>query len=163
MSAELHDPGGVNSVVNVFSNINYFPRLILAASKSISLSAGMPVNAGIAFYSDQYDGHTPAIWLLDIPAVIDLNIGCKSSNKNKQRFGGYLGAGLGYMFVNLKTERYATMQRDGINGVGPLYRAGFRAAFGRIHKRGITLGFFYKNGPKKDKVEAGGAQLLVDF
>ena len=143
------------------TNFTYFPRYNFIQNSNSSVSVGAPV--GIGFGVANNDSGDPGfVFAFDLPAVIDYNIGCKSTPDNERYFGGYLGAGFGYYHVSVSGSSYSNFNG---NTYGPIVRAGVRIGSAKesFHGHALTIGFFYKKGLEAAKLTTIGCNALVDL
>ncbi|HSU28164.1 MAG TPA: hypothetical protein VLJ68_07270 [Chitinophagaceae bacterium] len=139
-----------------FSNLTYFPRFNLTESANTSLSIGAPIGAGIGF---DVEGGT-IYYGVDLPLVVDFNMGRKSSYENEDRFGWYIGGGFGYMLTNW-TDGSST---EKLNSYGPLIRTGIRFGAGRKNPdKAVTMGFYFKPGLERSKIISFGVAVLTEL
>jgi hypothetical protein len=152
LQGTLHQGTGYETFAVEQNNLTWFPRYNFIEGENSSVSIGAPVGAGIGLVTNTIGGD----------AVIDYNIGCKSTADNDQTFGGYFGGGFGYNKVIISASSYSDF-----NGAsyGPLFRAGFR--FGSSNEswngHAITAGVYYKMGLERDKLHTIGFNVLIDF
>jgi hypothetical protein len=157
MNAKINNNTGKYSLTTAFTNLTYFPRLNLMEAENSSVSIGAPVGAGIGI---SQTGDASLYWGFDLPAVIDYNIGKKSSAENEQGFGGYFGGGFGYTFTNWSDGS----STNKINSYGPILRGGVRfGTFDNSPNVGICIGLSYKIGLETEKFRTYGIQVLADF
>lgn len=140
------------------NHISWFPRYTVMEGENSSLSLGSPLGAGVNLLTDNMGGGGVS-WGFDVPLVADYNMGCMSAPDNESGFGGYLGAGFGYMYTSYKLN---TSETDNVTTYGPMARAGIRFASGggRWH---TTVGLFYKTGLEKAHFKTAGFNVLMDF
>lgn len=143
------------------TNFTYFPRYNFVANENSSISIGAPVGAGIGIVNSS-SGDPGIGFSFDLPAVLDYNIGCKSTPENETYFGGYLGAGFGYSQNTVSGTSYSNIKAT---SYGPLFRAGVRIGSAKENWRGhaITIGFYYKKGLEAAKYNTVGCNVLVDL
>ncbi len=153
--------GNDNSVSLMQTNLSYFLRYNFVEYDNASLSLGFPVGVGIGIAKNLYDDYGVS-FAYDIPAVLDYNIGYKSTPDNDSRVGGYIGAGFGYYGVTVSKSSYSDFSA---RSYGPLIRAGFRFSTPRDREngRGVTIGVFYKKGLETEKFNTYGCNIYYDF
>ncbi len=160
MNAKINNFTGKYSLTMAFTNLTYFPRFNLLETEGSSISVGVPVGAGMGVSSGTGMGDASIYWGLDLPAVIDYNIGKKSTLDNEQNFGGYFGGGFGYTLTNWSDGS----STEKINSYGPILRGGVR--FGKFDNNpdvSICIGLTYKIGLETEKFKTYGIQVLADF
>lgn len=160
MNAKIDNFSGKYSLTTAFTNLTYFPRYNILETDGSSISIGAPVGAGIGISSGTGSGDASIYWGVDLPAVIDYNIGKKSTLDNDQNFGGYFGGGFGYTLTNWSDGS----STEKINSYGPIIRGGLR--FGKFDDDSdvsICIGLSYKIGLETEKFKTYGIQVLMDF
>ncbi len=143
------------------TNFTYFPRYNFVENENSSISIGAPVGAGVGIVNS--DSGDPGVgFSFDLPAVVDYNIGCKSTPETETYFGGYLGAGFGYSQNTVSGTSYSNIKAS---SYGPLLRAGVRIGSAKENWRGhaVTIGFYYKKGLEAAKYNTAGCNVLVDL
>lgn len=138
------------------TQFSYSPRFIISGSENSSLSVGSPLGAGIGILTSGGDADGVA-WSVDVPLVLDYNIGCKSSPANDDSFGSYFGLGFGYMYAG-----WSSLETDKAVSYGPLARAGIRLTNSERTWH-MTTGLFFKYGLEKEKYKTFGFNVLYDF
>ena len=66
------------------TNLTYFPRYNFVETNNSSISIGLPVGIGIGIASNAIGDDAGVAFAYDLPAVLDYNIGCKSTSQNKK-------------------------------------------------------------------------------
>ena len=142
--------------------ITYSPRFNFIETNSLSVSAGIPLTVGFNISSSQtedvysYYDNVTAGFIINAPLLISLNMGRGSTKENKNKFGYFVGAGVGYQhgifasdiydpFTDTYIESYST------NTFGPAANAGVRFGIGRKSKN-LELRLSYFTGLKKSEV-----------
>jgi hypothetical protein len=105
----------------------YFPRMILTKNVRSSVSVGVPLTVGVSwatkneFTSISMMSSTVPIWGLlpeknnkahfavEIPVVVDFNIGAGSSLQNRKGIGAYLGGGYAYSYTTFTNNGTRTV------------------------------------------------------
>ena len=143
------------------TNITYFPRYNFVENENSSIDIGAPLGIGFGIANSTY-GDPAFLFAYDHPAVVDYNIGCKSTPDNDNTFGGYVGAGFGYYHVSVSGSSYSDFKGG---TYGPIARAGVRIGSEKESWRGhaLTIGFYYKKGLEDAKLTTVGCNVLVDF
>ncbi len=145
----------------VQSNLSYFPRYSFMEYGKTSLSLGVPLGLGFGMYTDTYDSDDGIYFSLDLPLVLDFNIGCNSSKENDDNFGGFFGVGFGYQLMSISDTEYADY--DGVS-YGPMVRGGVRfRGSSRWRTKSITISSFYKKGMEDDKFSTFGLSAFFDL
>jgi hypothetical protein len=142
----------------------FYPKYHFMENEVTSLSVGMPFGLGFNSFSDNL-GNSNIQFLVDAPAVVDINLGCLKLGNEEDKLGAFLGAGLGYLLLpsnkttsngaNSNTKptsgiEYSSINalRDGFvtNSVGAVIHAGFLVPNpfnGAGAKFGIRAGYHY--------------------
>jgi hypothetical protein len=84
---------GFNSFIT--GGITYSPRVNVVESDNSSVSLGLPLSLGIG-YSSRSDGTASASAVINIPFIVNYNIGCGSTRQSEDRIGFFAGGGFGY-------------------------------------------------------------------
>ncbi len=130
----------------------FFPRYNLTEADNSSFSIGVPLSLGIGGVEDG-----GVFFVSDLPVTADLNLGCKSTSENESGFGGYIGGGFGYTFLNYN-DGYGS---EKVKQVGPLVHAGVRFNISKNSSSALEIGFFYKRGIDVDKLQSAGIHILL--
>lgn len=160
--------------VSVGEGFTYFPRFNFLETENLSLSAGIPLSVGISistnyYYSSgsgYYDGGSIG-FVVNVPFIINLNIGRGSTKDNTDKFGYFVGGGFGFHhgdFITIQTDSYGYdyTTTESTNAYGPAANAGFRIGVGRRHKN-IEVRFSYMKGMNEDKPNVFGVGALFNF
>lgn len=161
--------------VSVSKGFTYFPRINLLETEALSVSAGIPLSIGISgSYSETYSSSggyysNPGTigFMVNAPFIINLNIGRGSTKENTDKFGYFVGAGIGYHhgdFIILATDSYGSdyTATESINFVGPAANAGVRIGVGSVH-RNIEIRLSYMKEVNKNKVNLFGIACAFNF
>lgn len=144
------------------TSFSYFPRLNIMESENSSISVGAPVAIGVGIARSTYGDDAGISFAYDLPVVVDYNIGCKSTNENEKKFGGYFGLGFGYYKVSISQSTYSDFKGA---TYGPIFRGGIR--FGSSnenwHGHAVTVGLFFKNGLETAKLKTFGFNIMYDL
>lgn len=114
--AQIETPYLKESFTMQVNHISWFPRYTVMEGENFSLSVGSPLGAGVNLLTDNSGGGGVS-WGFDVPLVADYNMGCMSTPDNESGFGGYLGAGFGYMYTSYKLN---TSETDNVTTYGPM-------------------------------------------
>jgi hypothetical protein len=157
---------GSNSDIGLGEGFTYFPRINFLETESLSLSAGIPLCAGITSYTSytysSYGGYyndSKIGFILNAPLIINLNIGRGSTKENRKRYGYFIGAGFGYHHgdvINNTTNTYSA------NTYGPAANGGFRIGIGKQHKN-IEVRLSYMKGISESKPNVFGLAAAFNF
>lgn len=159
LSAKINNQYESYTFTMVVTHFSYFPRVNLTESENSSVSIGVPLGVGIGILNNAGAGTAGGVaWGFDLPVALDYNMGCKSTPENEDNFGGYFGAGFGYMYTGW-TDAGETSHA---NTYGPMVRGGIRfgSGQGRWH---TTVGLFYKLGLESQKYKTFGFNVLMDL
>ncbi len=130
----------------------FSPRYNFSESDNSSLSVGIPLSLGVGGIEDG-----GVFFVGDFPVTADFNIGSKSTAENESGFGGYIGAGFGYTYLNYN-DGYGS---EKAKQVGPLVHAGVRFNISKNSSSALEIGFFYKRGIDVDKLQSAGIHILL--
>lgn len=174
----MHGAGLNVFVVNASSGstavnggFTYSPRFNFIEQDNLSVSVGVPFSVGLSgsyssSYSSNYGGSTTNTLslMLDVPLIINLNMGCGSTKENKDRFGYFVGGGFGYHYgtYNISDILNDTEVRTKFNTTGPLGNAGMRFGVGR-GSHNIEVRFQYMKGLNDLKPNIFGAGAAFNF
>jgi hypothetical protein len=163
---------GNNSDIGFGEGFFYFPRINFVETEKLSVSAGIPLCAGISVLSTYNNYGTTygsdLSFVLNAPLIINLNIGRGSTKDNRKRYGYFIGAGFGYHHDNfLADNRYdpvTNTYRDHYtsNTYGPAANAGFRIGVGRAHKN-IEIRLSYMKGINESRPNIFGLAAGFNF
>ena len=146
--------GNINPSYAVYGAF-YFPRINAFETKTVSVSASMPVTAGILAANDE--GSSRLGFGIDLPLMIDLSMGAGASDKTESIAGGFIGAGFGLTHANQKytytSPGWTGVERYKGTSYGPVLHAGFRYAH---YKYDLTIRLFYKRGLEAQKFQTIG-------
>ncbi|RFS22729.1 hypothetical protein DVR12_13120 [Chitinophaga silvatica] len=128
------------------SSIAFSPRYNITEHDYYSLSVGLPINIGAVIdlrsSEDSYDyNYTDKIrMLIDVPVILNFNLGAISSAENTQKVGGFVGAGMAYHLGPVTKIRKGQNGIDDYNpttqgSAGPVINAGIRL---NIRQAGIN-------------------------
>jgi hypothetical protein len=157
-------------VTTVNGGITYSPRINFLEMENSSLSIGIPLSAGISgdYYTDTYGGSENTLsFMLDVPLILNYNIGCGSSKENESRFGFFVGGGFGYRTSSYNEnvdDGYGDTYQDGVkvSTFGPVGNAGVRIAVGR-HKKNIEIKLSFMKGLDNSSANTYGVHTLFNF
>ena len=154
--------------------LTYSPRFNFLETEKLSVSVGVPLSAGIsATTSTTYDyngysyndGSSSVSFVLNLPVIINLNMGRGSTKENRQKFGYFFGAGFGYNHGNfIGTSDYSQngLTSSSDDNFGPVANGGLRFGVGRKHKN-VELKFSYFKGINDKKPNIFGIAGLFNF
>lgn len=140
------------------AHFTYYPRWSFAEYDNSSFTIGFPIAAGIGFVKDAFGDGGGITWGADAPVALDYNIGLQSTPDNEQNFGGYIGAGFGYMYTGLNMGDGASH----FSTYGPVARGGIRFSSGQ-GRWNTTVGIFFKPGLETAKYKTFGFNVLIDL
>jgi hypothetical protein len=160
--------------VTVGEGFTYYPRFNFVETESLSLSAGVPLTAGISISTSYYYSSGGGFYddgsigfIVNVPFIISLNMGRGSTKDNTDKFGYFVGGGFGFHhgdFITTETDMYGYdyTTTKSTNAYGPAANAGFRIGVGRRHKN-IEVRFSYMKGINEDKPNVFGVGALFNF
>ncbi|MBK5272535.1 MAG: hypothetical protein JJE22_16150 [Bacteroidia bacterium] len=158
------------SDVTVGEGFTYYPRFNILETEKLSLSAGIPLTAGISISTSYYYSSGSGYYddgsigfIVNVPFIISLNMGRGSTKDNTDKFGYFVGAGFGYHHGDFLVDDYnGYVTSKSTNAYGPAANAGFRIGVGRKH-RNIEVRFSYMKGITEDKPNVFGVGALFNF
>ncbi|NLR79563.1 hypothetical protein [Chitinophaga eiseniae] len=165
--------------------ITYSPRFNLMEHKHTSLSVGIPLSIGGSggrggrqtdsyyvgddIYYYDYDTGEPEVksrFMIDVPVILNFNVGALSSPDNPRRVGFFVGGGFGYHYgpVNVKQviRNYHYTDSTYQDSFGPVANAGIRIRIGD-KADGIELKGSYMKSVSKRQPDIYGITLLYNF
>ena len=150
--------------------LTYNPRINFIENEDFSVSVGVPLTIGFSgSYSSNYNSYygsttdNTLAFMAHIPVIIDFNFGAGSSPDTEQRFGFFIGGGLGYHYGKYNQDIVDSVgneytQQATINGIGPAGNIGIRIAVGRgSHNIEAKLTFMKSLDNSKANIYGGGA------
>lgn len=161
---------GSNSDVGLGEGFTYFPRINFIETENLSVSAGIPLCAGISATTsyDVYGNSSGIGFVLNAPLIINLNFGRGSTRENRNRYGYFFGAGFGYHHDKFLTSSYydpatnSYVDSYNSNTYGPAANAGFRIGVGRQHKN-IEIRLSYMKGINESRPNVMGLAAAFNF
>lgn len=160
---------GGQTAVN--GGITYSPRVNFVEGDDMSVSVGIPFTAGVsgsysASYNSQYGSSSSNTlsFMLNVPLVVNLNMGAGSTKDAEARFGYFVGAGYGYHHgsYNISDIINGTETSSNFNAMGPVGNAGLRFAVGR-GSHNIEVRFQYMKGLNDVKPNIFSAGAAFNF
>lgn len=158
----------------------YSPRVNFVETEALSVSLGIPVSIGFTLskthdtfisFGSSYS-YTPH-FMLNVPAIINLNVGAGSTKENRKRFGFFVGGGFAYHYGGysqedkdyyydnfvFNTTRYIEKYSSSF---GPSANAGLRFAVGS-HRKNIEARLSYMKAISRSINAVYGAAALFNF
>ena len=162
LTGKVKDQYSSSNISLIQTNLSYFPRVNIAEMENSSLSVGVPLGLGFGIAKSVNGDDAGIGFAYDLPIVLDYNIGCKSSYDNEGTFGGYFGLGFGYSHMSISESSYMDFKGT---SYGPMVRAGIRIGSDSESwaDHAITLGFSFKKGLEKEKLNTFGLSVLLDL
>jgi len=155
-------------------SLSYSPRFNFMETDALSLSVGVPINAGISgsYYSEYnsyyggYEENTLKAFI-NAPAILNLNVGAGSTKDNESRFGFFIGAGYGLHYGDagktvIDDYGYETTASKYGSSFGPAGNAGVRIAVGS-HQKNIEIRLSYMKIPDDSKLDIYGVNTYFNF
>jgi len=148
----------------------YSPRFNFLERENLSVSVGIPLSIGISASTDSYDYYTDTYnssigFVLNVPVMINLNMGRGSTKENRKKFGYFVGGGFGYNhgdFISTADYDQTGLTSSSDNNFGPAANGGLRFGVGKKHKN-IELKFSYFKGLNDKKPNIFGIAGLFNF
>lgn len=150
----------------------YSPRFNFVETEKLSVSVGIPLSVGISasnvssydYYTDSYSYDIG--FVLNVPAVVSLNVGRGSTKDNRTKFGYFVGAGYGYnhgsFLGTAELDQNGGLKSSNDDNTGPVANAGMRFGVGRKHKN-VEVRFSYFKGLNDKKPNLFGIAGLFNF
>jgi len=158
LTAKINTPSEKYTFMMSVVHLSFFPRYNLTESENSSVSVGSPFGVGIGILTEA--GNASGIaWGVDVPLVIDYNIGLKSTPDNENSSGGYFGGGFGFMYTGWSGGGNSLTKAI---TYGPLARAGFRFSSSE-GKWNTTVGIYFKMGIEKEKFKTFGFNVYKEL
>jgi hypothetical protein len=158
INAKINTQNDKYTFTMMVTHFSYFPRLNISESENRSFSVGFPLGAGIGILNNGQGNGSGIAWGVDLPVAADYNLGCGSTPENEDRFGGYFGAGFGYLYTGWSDGSGSSKAIT----YGPLARAGIRFSSSRASWR-VTVGIFYKIGLESEKYKTFGFNVISEL
>jgi hypothetical protein len=157
--------------ITAISAITYSPRYNFHETQNMSISLGIPLSIG--FMDDgsgSYDVTTGeqvagdiSGFSLDVPVMVNLNLGGGSSRMNKGKFGGFIGAGYTYHYASSRDYIKNDIDKSiGGGSFGPTVNGGMRIGIGDPVAN-VELRFSYYRGRNRTKLGMFGAGVIFNF
>jgi hypothetical protein len=155
--------------------LTYSPRFSFAETDKTSLSVGIPLNVGLsgsynAVYTDYgYYEENSLGYMINVPLILNFNIGAGSARGCKERMGFFIGAGYAYhvgsVFGIVKDVEtgYEYSDSETKSSTGPAANIGLRIGVGYKKKRNIEIRTSYMKGVTSYKPHVFGANCLFNF
>jgi hypothetical protein len=154
----------------------YSPRFSFAEAEKTSLSIGVPVTVGFSggyngvYNSDDgyYDENTLG-YMVNVPVILNFNIGAGSSRDCQDRMGFFIGAGYAYHVGTVDEEKYDPeyigyyTHTHTMSTTGPAANIGLRIGVGRRKRHNIEIRTSYMKGITSHKPHVFGATCLFNF
>lgn len=160
--------------ITTISAITYSPRFNFHETEKMSVSLGIPLSIG--FMSDgstAYDETTEEEedvasdingFTLNVPVMVNLNLGAGSSGMNHGNFGGFIGAGYTYHYSSSRdyTKDSITSSIGGTS-FGLTVNGGIRVGIGDGVAKNIELRLSYYKGRNRTRLGMFGVGALINF
>jgi hypothetical protein len=158
-----------NGNSSVADGFTYSPRFNFIENEKLSVSVGIPLTVAIAiglndgYYSGggYYTDASSVGVVVNAPLIVNLNMGRGSTKENRQKFGYFFGAGMGFHHGDF-IDDYSYDGTSSVNTFGPAGNAGMRFGVGRKHKN-IEVRFSYMKGLNENKPNIFGVAGLFNF
>jgi len=149
----------------------YSPRLSFAETENTSLSIGIPLNIGFSgtysggYTSDGYYEENDLGYMINVPLMLNFNIGAGSAKGCQDRMGFFVGAGYAYHIGtvedNLIGNVYPHTETESATGLAA--NIGLRIGVGHKKKHNIEIRSSYMRGMSSYKPHVFGANCLFNF
>lgn len=162
-----------NADAGAMGGLTYSPRFNFLEQDEMSVSVGVPLSVGLSgSYSanyGSYEGESNSLsFMLDVPLIVNLNLGCGSTQESERGFGFFVGAGFGYHY-GVRNESLKDSYGYEYNGktksstTGPVGNAGVRFGVGREHQHNIEVRLAYMKGLSEEKSNIFSVGCLFNF
>jgi len=155
--------------VSVGEGLTYSPRFNFIETEGLSLSVGIPLTLGISYsteymsYGGYYNEGGSVGFIVNVPLMLNLNMGRGSSTENTSKFGYFIGAGYGYHHGDfLVDDLSGYLISESVNATGPAANAGFRIGVGGGQKN-IEVRFSYMKGLNENRPNLFGVGCAFNF
>ena len=144
----------------------YSPRLNVVENDNLSVSIGIPMSLAFSYslsdYSNGYDQNSSVGVLVNIPLLVNLNMGRGSTKENTSKIGYFIGAGGGFHHSDLLIDSYYDVITVSNNTFGIDANAGLRIGVGQKY-RNIEILFSYMKGLGNYKPNIYSLAALFNF
>ena len=160
------------SEIAAYGGFTYSPRINFLENESFSVSAGIPLSiatSGSYTYNSRsgYSDENTIRLLVNVPLIVNLNLGAGSTEETESRFGFFVGGGFAYHYGDfnvVSTDPYGNSY-DGeamFGTYGPAANAGIRIAVGS-HQKNIEARLSFMKGMTNIKPSIFGMAALFNF
>ena len=158
--------GGTGFSSFVTGGITYSPRVNISESDHSSISIGIPLSIGLSTSTTDASGAGTASVMLNVPLLLNFNMGCGATRESDEKFGFFAGGGLGYhLAAYANTYGNTGNNADGtttVNAFGPVANAGVRIGVGHGYHN-IEIKLTYMKGLDVTKANVIGGACLFNF
>ena len=166
----------VNSMKNAdpsaFGTLMYNPRFSISESENSSVTIGLPLTLGVSgsYNYDSYYGTENSLqYMINVPLMLNYNIGAGSTKDAESRFGYFLGGGFGmnhgsYVLDGVYDDEtgYTESIEKSLTTFGPAVNAGVRFGVGN-GSHNIEILLSYMKGLNENKPNTFGIQGAFNF
>lgn len=157
--------------ITTISALTYSPRFNFYETEKLSVSLGIPLSIG--FMGDGSGGYDETTgeeiaddingFALDVPVMVNLNLGAGSSDMSKRSMGGFIGAGYTYHYASSRDYTKNGIEESvGGNSFGLTVNGGIRFSIG-APVNNIELRVSYYWGRNRTKLGMFGMGVLFNF
>jgi hypothetical protein len=163
---------GNGSYVKASYTFTYSPRISFAETDKTSLSVGIPLNIGFSGADDgiyasngSYKIEDNLRYTINVPLMLNFNIGAGSSPACQERMGFFVGAGYAYNVGTTDQEVVGTPYHvyETESSTGPAANIGLRIGIGYKKRRNIEIRTSYMRGVTSYKPHVLGINCLFNF
>ena len=147
----------------VSAGIIFSPKYIFAKKENDYLSLGLPLTLGFTGIRDTVSIDPHVGLMVDVPLIFNYNHGWGSFKKGGSRFEYFIGGGAAYHYNEYSISKDPSVDRQQINGFGPVANAGFRYSLGRYRTRNFELRFSYMKMIVASKTDVFGMGAILNF
>jgi hypothetical protein len=157
--------------ITTISAITYNPRFNFHETEKMSVSLGIPLSIG--FLGDGSGGYDEITgeqvaddingFSLDVPLMVNLNLGAGSSGLNKGKVGGFIGAGYTYHYASSRDyTKNGSEESIGGTSFGLTVNGGIRFDIGEPVEN-VELRFSYYRGRNRTRLGMFGMGVIFNF
>lgn len=135
--------------------IVYSPRVNVIYGENSSLSIGTHLGLGFSLTNRAQGGSRS--FVLDLPLVVEWNLGTGSTRDYTDGFGGYVGAGYGLHRVSISSDEWGGNSAATLHG--PVFTGGFRFSAGMAGVFELGGSYLIDLKSKEQKINPVGISL----
>lgn len=158
--------------ITAIAAITYSPRFNFYENEKMSVSLGIPLSLGFqddgSGYYDESTGENVGGdiegFTMDVPVMVNLNLGRGSSRMSKGKYGGFIGAGYTYHYASSRDyTKNDIIESVGGSSFGLTVNGGIRASTKGAPMENIELRFSYYRGRNRTTLGMFGVGAIFNF